>query len=186
MPGAAQRQITKPNVSAVVPFSRYFLGTTTRGRKWPFPNKLRRRWPSSCPISWGTPLSFQARPQRSVDDGLDAIFRPLHSLGKPCRFVRNHKPLAECLTCGFICGLLTAIVECAARSQRMNMLEVVMAFGLGKKWWKRASGLSNVQRQLSKQIGVPLSGRKSFKTGCGSTMLGILAVAIALACFWIV
>jgi hypothetical protein len=38
-----------------------------------------------------------------------------------------------------------------------------MAFGFGKNWWKRASGLSNAQRKVSRAIGVPLSGRKSFK-----------------------
>src|SRR5262249_4158105 len=33
----------------------------------------------------------------------------------------------------------------------------IMAFGFGKKWWKRASGLSSAQRKLSRQLGVRLS-----------------------------
>jgi len=60
-----------------------------------------------------------------------------------------------------------------------------MAFGFGKKWWKRASGLSNAQRQLSKNIGIPLSGRKSFKTGCGVLMLGIIVASVVIGCVWI-
>jgi len=38
-----------------------------------------------------------------------------------------------------------------------------MAFGFGKKWWKRATGLSNAQRKVSRAIGVALSGRKGVK-----------------------
>jgi REP element-mobilizing transposase RayT len=38
-----------------------------------------------------------------------------------------------------------------------------MAFGFGKKWWKRISGLSNAQRKISRATGVPLSGRKNVK-----------------------
>ncbi|MBI3409920.1 MAG: hypothetical protein HY040_16395 [Planctomycetes bacterium] len=38
-----------------------------------------------------------------------------------------------------------------------------MAFGYGKNWWKRTSGLSNAQRKISRATGVPLSGRKNVK-----------------------
>src|SRR5204863_354850 len=34
-------------------------------------------------------------------------------------------------------------------------------FGYGKRWWRRASGISNAQRQLSRKLGIPLSGRTS-------------------------
>jgi hypothetical protein len=61
-----------------------------------------------------------------------------------------------------------------------------MAFGFGKKWWRRASGLSNAQRKLSKKIGIPLSGRKSFKTGCGILILGVIAVSVVIGYFSIV
>jgi hypothetical protein len=30
-------------------------------------------------------------------------------------------------------------------------------FGYGKKWWRKASGLSNVQRQVSRKLGIRLS-----------------------------
>lgn len=35
-----------------------------------------------------------------------------------------------------------------------------MAFGFGKKWWKRASGISNIQRKVSKFWGIRLSKKK--------------------------
>ena len=65
----------------------------------------------------------------------------------------------------------------------------VMAFGYGKKWWKRASGLSNAQRKVSKKIGVNLSGRNSSKSGCRKRMGVFLAAvivvsAVAYHCFF--
>jgi hypothetical protein len=32
---------------------------------------------------------------------------------------------------------------------------------MGKNWWRQALGVSNAQRQLSRKLGFPLSGRKS-------------------------
>lgn len=48
-----------------------------------------------------------------------------------------------------------------------------MAFGFGKKWWKRATGLSKAQEKVSRAVGIPLSGRKKIKlTDNNKTSLG--------------
>lgn len=62
-----------------------------------------------------------------------------------------------------------------------------MPFGVGKRWWRKASGMSNAQRQLSRKIGFPLSGRKSFKftpggKGCLVTLVCFFVGATASAC----
>ncbi len=56
-----------------------------------------------------------------------------------------------------------------------------MAFGMGKNWWKRASGISNVQRKASRALGIPLSkGGRQRKAGAAATGGGCCIMFIAL------
>lgn len=58
-----------------------------------------------------------------------------------------------------------------------------MAFGFGKKWLKRASGASNLQCQVSKKIGINLSGRRSSKaSGCLVFLSPFLCLSPIVAC----
>jgi hypothetical protein len=55
-----------------------------------------------------------------------------------------------------------------------------MAFGFGKKWKKRVSGLSAAQARASRRIGIPLSGRKS----CSRRIFTFLLLALLIAFAW--
>jgi hypothetical protein len=66
-----------------------------------------------------------------------------------------------------------------------------MAFGVGKRWWRKASGISNAQRKLSRKIDVPLSGRKSFKVspgdkGCGFLLLVGCGPAVVVSSLFLI
>lgn len=61
-----------------------------------------------------------------------------------------------------------------------------MPFGFGKRAWRRASGISNLQRKVSRRIGVPLSGRRSRKAfpgkGCMLLLVAFVLATASLAC----
>jgi hypothetical protein len=64
---------------------------------------------------------------------------------------------------------------------------------MGKRWWRQVSGLSNLQRQASRKLGIPLSRsgrrqkvrntlgaltpRSGKQAGCGILLLAVVGVA---------
>jgi hypothetical protein len=55
---------------------------------------------------------------------------------------------------------------------------------MGKRWWKKATGLSKAQEKASKKIGVPLSRegrRRKYGAGCAVVLFALLAPAAAIS-----
>ena len=59
-----------------------------------------------------------------------------------------------------------------------------MAFGFGKKWQKRVTGVSKLQGRVSRRIGVPLSGRKSCSRRIFSFLFFVAFAAILARLLW--
>lgn len=55
---------------------------------------------------------------------------------------------------------------------------------MGKRWWRKALGISNAQRQMSRKLGFPLGGRKSIKIGCAAPVVFVIMALLLVANYW--